>query len=155
MKKTWKERLLDSKDLPKIEEVEEGTNKSWGEGTFVIPAPIEVDEIMRKIPKGNLVTINEIREALARKHAVNFTCPLTTGIFINIAAKAAEEEIAEGIKKVTPYWRTLKAEGLINPKFPGGFEKQINLLEKEGFTVIPKGKNNFRVVGYEKYLVKI
>ncbi len=155
MKKTWKEKLHDSKGFPKIEEVTEGMNKSWGEGTFVIPAPIEVDEIMRKIPKGNLITISEIRNALAQKHKVNFTCPLTTGIFAWISANAAEEERAEGKKKITPYWRTLKSCGLLNEKYPGGFQEQIKLLEGEGFTVVPKGKNNFRVVGYEKYLAKI
>ena len=78
---------------------------------MVIPAPIEVDEIMRKVPKGKLTTINEIRSALARKHSVDVGCPITTGIFAWIAANAAEEAAAEGAKRVTPYWRTLQTGG--------------------------------------------
>ncbi|MBN2571435.1 MAG: hypothetical protein JXA68_04850, partial [Ignavibacteriales bacterium] len=58
-KKTWKEKLLDNKGLPKIIEINEKLSKRWGEGTCVIPAPIEVNEIMNKVPKGKLITINE------------------------------------------------------------------------------------------------
>ena len=74
---------------------------------------------MRKVPKGKLTTINEIRSALARKHRVDVGCPITTGIFAWIAANAAEEAAADGAKRVTPYWRTLKTGGELNPKYPG------------------------------------
>ncbi len=67
-KKSWREKLEDSKDLPKVEEITDKMSQRWGTGTFVIAAPKEVDEIMRKVPKGKLVTINEIREILAEKH---------------------------------------------------------------------------------------
>lgn len=90
-KKSWIEKLNDSKGLPKVEEITENMSKRWGTGTVVIPAPIEVDELMRKVPLGKLVTINEIRAALARKHGATIGCPLTTGIFAWVAAHAAEE----------------------------------------------------------------
>ena len=89
-------------------------------GTYVIPAPIEVDAIMKKVPKGKLITINEIRQVLARKHKTQFGCSITTGIFAWIAANAAEEDVADGKKRITPYWRTLKNGGELNPKYPGG-----------------------------------
>ena len=153
-KKTWKEKLNDSKDFPKVQKIEENQQRMWGEGTIVIAKPIEVDEIMRKVPKGKLITINNIREQLARKHGATIACPITTGIFARIAAGAAEEDLLEGKKRITPYWRTLKVGGVINEKYPGGLQKQIELLEAEGHTVAPKGKNNFRVVDFEKKLVK-
>jgi len=71
-KKSWQEKLHDSKDLPKVIKVTEKMSKRWDEGTCVIPAPIEVDEIMRKVPEGKLITVNDIREKLARKHKASF-----------------------------------------------------------------------------------
>ena len=102
-KKSWTEKLADSRDLPKVENITDKMSKRWGTGTVVIPAPVEVDEIMRKVPKGKLVTINEVRAALAKKHKATIGCPMTTGIFAWVAAHAAEEQRQEGIKHVTPY----------------------------------------------------
>ncbi|MEM3597012.1 MAG: MGMT family protein [Candidatus Bathyarchaeia archaeon] len=120
---------------------------------MVIPAPMEVDEIMRKVPKGKLITINKIRAALAKKHKATIACPLTTGMFAWIAAHAAEEQRRKGENDFTPYWRTLKVGGVINEKYPGGAEEQKRLLENEGHKVIKKRKN-FMVADYEKFLVK-
>jgi len=119
----------------------------------VIPAPMEVDEMMRRIPEGKLATINEIRAALARKHKATIGCPITTGIFAWVAANAAEEQKREE-REITPYWRTLKTGGVINEKYPGGVEGQKKLLEKEGHEVIQQGKK-YVVADYEKSLAKI
>ena len=153
-KKSWTEKLADSKDLPRVEEITEKMSKRWGTGTVVIPAPIEVDAMMRKVPRGKLVTINEIRAALARKHRATIGCPMTTGIFAWVAANAADEQREEGVKDVTPYWRTLKTGGVINEKYLGGVERQRKLLEKEGHEVIQKGKKHV-VANYEKSLIKL
>ena len=153
-KKSWTEKLADSRDLPKVERITDKMSKRWGTGTVVIPAPMEVDEMMRKVPEGNLATINEIRAALAKKHEATIGCPITTGIFAWIAAHAAEEQRQEGKKDATPYWRTLKTGGVINPKYPGGVERQRKHLEKEGHQVIQKGKKHI-VADYEKSLTKL
>ena len=54
----------------------------------------------------------------------------------------------------TPYWRTLKANGELNEKYPGGALAQKEKLEAEGHTVIPRGRTNIRyyVKDYEKSL---
>jgi len=153
-RKSWQEKLEDSKGLPVVEKITDKMSKRWGTGTVVIPAPKEVDEIMKKIPKGKLITINGIREILAQKHGATIGCPITTGIFAWIAANAAEEAIEEGKKDITPYWRTLKTGGFINEKYPGGVEAQKKILEKEGHKVIQKGKRFF-VSNFEKNLVKL
>lgn len=158
--KSWQEKLADSKDLPKLIKVTPKMAGKWGAklgDTVVIPAPIEVDEIMKKVPKGKIITISEIKEALAKKHKkdrATICCPITTGIFAWIAAHAAEEAKTEGKKDITPYWRTLKTNGEINPKYPGGAEAQKKLLEEEGQKVIQKGKK-YMVLDFEKYLVKL
>jgi alkylated DNA nucleotide flippase Atl1 len=151
---SWSEKLHDNKGLPKVEKITDKMSKIWGTGTVVIPAPIDVDELMRKVPSGELTTINEIRAALAKKHGASIGCPITTGIFAWVAAHAAEEQNQKGEKDTTPYWRTLRTGGMINEKYPGGVESQKKLLEKEGHEVVQKGKK-YVVVDYEKSLVKL
>jgi alkylated DNA nucleotide flippase Atl1 len=148
-KKTWKEKLEDDKGLPKTAPIPEKFIKSWGTGTFVIGAPREVNALMQRVRKGRVTTINDLREALARKHGTSTACPITTGIFAWIAAHAAGEAAAGGAGRITPYWRTLKIGGELNPKYPGGIEELKRLLEAEGHTVVQKGKRNF-VKDFEK-----
>ena len=151
-RKSWKEKLADSKDLPKILDIPDRLQAKWGAGNFVIPAPVEVDELMRRVPKGKLTTINHVRTALARKHDTTVACPLTTGIFAWIAANAAEEDATENKKKrITPYWRTLKAGGVLNEKYPGGAVAQKKRLLAEGHKIAKKGKKQV-VVNLEQSL---
>ncbi len=152
-KKSWCEKLADSKGLPKVEKITGKMSTRWGTGTLVIPAPMEVDEIMRNVPEGRLVTINDIRAVLAKKHKAAIGCPITTGIFAWVAANAAEERKQKGEKNITPYWRTLKVGGVLNEKYPGGAETQKKLLEKEGHKIVQKGKK-YVVADYEKALMR-
>jgi len=139
-KKSWREKLANDKGLPKVGKVTGKMSQRWGTGTMVIPAPREVDALMKQLPKGRVVTINELRAALARKHKAGFACPITTGIFSWIAAHAADEAATEGAKRITPYWRTLKAGGEVNPKYPGGVDALANRLRAEGHQLVTKGK---------------
>ncbi|SRR6266540_3149850 len=150
-RKSWREKLADSKGLPKIGRVMGRMTKRWGTGTMVVPAPLEVDALMKKVPRGKVTTINELRAALARQHQVDIGCPITTGIFAWIAAHAAEEAAAEGAKRITPYWRTLKTGGQLNEKYPGGVPALRRKLAAEGHRVVKKG-NRFLVEGFEKVL---
>jgi len=139
-----------------VEQITDKMSKRWGTGTVVIPAPREVDEIMKKVPEGKVITINQIRAIVAQKHSASIGCPLTTGIFANIAARAAEEAAAEGEENITPYWRTLKADGSLNEKYPGGVEAQATRLREEGHTIeLSKGKKPPRVRDFEKAMVGV
>jgi hypothetical protein len=152
-KRSWREKLADSKDLPKTGEIEGRMSKRWGEGTMVIPAPVEVDALMKKVRRGKLTTIDAIRRALAAKHRVTIACPMTTGIFAWIAAHAADEAELEGGSRITPYWRTLKAGGELNPKYPGGIKNLRARLAAEGHRVVKKG-NRYFVADHERVLVE-
>lgn len=155
-RKSWQEKLADSKDLPKVEKITDKLSKRWGSGTVVIPAPKEVDEIMNKVPRGKLTTINQIRTILAQRHKATVGCPITTGIFAWIAAHAAEEAAAEGKKRITPYWRTLKSGGELNEKYPGGVKRQSVRLREEGHIIEPgKGKRPPKVKDFGKYLARL
>ena len=155
-RKSWQEKLADSKDLPRVVEITGKMSTRWGTGSVCIPAPKEVDEIMKKVPKGKLIIVNQIREIVARKHGATIGCPITTGIFIGIAARAAEEAAAEGKKDITPYWRTLKSKGELNEKYPGSVEAQAAHLKEEGHTIEPaKAKKPPKVKDFERALVEV
>jgi hypothetical protein len=151
-RKSAREKLGNSKDLPRVETITDKMSKRWGTGTVVIPAPKEADEIMKEVPRGKLITTNAIRRRLAERHGATICCPITTGIFAWVAAHAAKEEEAEGMERITAYWRTLKAGGELSPKYPGGIEGQKELLQWEGHRVIQRGKKSL-VVEYEKSLI--
>ncbi len=157
-KQSWREKLANSKDLPKSAKIEGKLSKRWGEGTFVIPAPLEVDAAMKKAGRGKLTTIDAIRKALAKKHGTTIACPITTGIFAWIAANAADEAEAEGRARITPYWRTLKTGGELNPKYPGGIKNLRARLAAEGHRIIKKGNRyfvaNFELAAVEPILSK-
>lgn len=152
-KKSWREKLADDKDLPQVGPIEPRHSARWGTGTMVIPAPREVDAVMRKVPHGKVTTIHEIRTSIARKHKADVGCPLTTGIFAWIAAHAAEEAAGEGVSRITPYWRTLKSGGELNPKYPGGIAQHRRRLEVEEHHFIARGKRWF-VLDYEQKLFR-
>jgi len=152
-RKTWREKLADDKGLPRIVTLQGRLARRWGKGTCVIPRPREVEAIMRRVPAGRLITINQVRAKLARKHGATIGCPICTGIFASIAARAAAEDAAAGKSRVTPYWRTLKADGVVNEKYPGGAAGQKRLLEREGHRVARKGKR-WVVRDFERALVR-
>jgi hypothetical protein len=147
-RKSWREKM-ESPNLPKLVAVPPKWRQRYGTGTMLVPSPREVDDLIRKVPRGRLISVSEIRDWLAQMHGANVTCPLTTGIFVWLAAEAAEEAAREGNHRITPYWRVVKDDGTLNPKFPGGVRHQAEMLQAEGHQIAPgKGKRPPRVVSY-------
>ncbi len=153
-KKDFNAMLNDSKDMPKFQMItdEKSIQKYGGDRMYFAP-PIDYDRVMRLVPRGKLLTVGMIREYFARRSGADFTEPITAGIFVAIAAWASFQRKDDE----TPYWRTLKANGELNAKYPGGIETHRELLESEGHTVIQKGRTNIRyyVKDYEKSLFHI
>ncbi|MCX9147366.1 MGMT family protein [Erythrobacter sp. WG] len=108
-------------------------------GAMVVSSPAEVDALVRRLRPGEVATLDTVRAALARRHGVAVACPVSTAIFLNMAARAAEERRIMGVpdEELTPWWRVLKKGGFLNPKFPGGTAAQQALLEAEGVRVSP------------------
>jgi len=158
-KKTWFEKLADSEKYPKILILEKGFpcyNAVHSMGAeagdpIVLVNPSEVVALMKKVPAGKLTTIIEICKSLAKKHGVKGCCSLTAGIFTMTAANAVEEAKGEHKDLGIPYWRTLKSDGFLNEKYPGGLEAHKALLEKEEFTVTKRGKK-YQVANYQAFL---
>ena len=153
-RKSWQEKLADDKGHPTVFEISGKQSRRWGPGTCVIPSPMEVNELMQRVPKGKLTTIDEMRKALAKRHRTTIACPITTGIFSWIAAHAAAEAEAKGKKRTTCYWRTLKTGGEINPKYPGGLLELKRKLAAEGHKILQKRKRYF-VEGFAGKLAKL
>ena len=153
-KKDFNAMLNDSKDMPKIQTItdEKSIEKYGGDRMYFAP-PIDYDKVMRLVPFGKLLTVGTIREYFANMSGADFTEPITAGIFVSIVAWASFQRVDDK----TPYWRTLKANGELNAKYPGGLEVQKEMLEEEGHTIIQKGRKNIRyyVKDYEKALFSL
>lgn len=152
-KKDFNAMLRDSKDMPKMQIITDrkSIEKYGGDRMYFAP-PMDYDAAMRRVPCGKLTTVGEIRAFFAAQSGADFTEPITAGIFVSIAAWASFQRGEDE----TPWWRTLKANGELNPKYPGGAEAQKEKLEAEGHTVLQKGRTNRKYVvkDYEKALYK-
>jgi hypothetical protein len=135
-RKSWRQKM-DNPNLPKLVAIPPNMQKRFGEGTMLVPSPVEVEAFIRTVRPGSVTTVSRIREFLAGKYSADVTCPLTTGIFVRIAAEAAEEDASAGKARITPYWRVLKDDGSLNPKFPGGVDRQAKNLRAEGHRIVP------------------
>ncbi len=154
-KKTWREKLLEPAQ-PKIVDIPARMQKAWGQGTMAIARPLDIDRVLRRVPPGRLILVSQIMTALADHYGTNALCPMTTGIFLRIVAEAAEEDRAQGIRPPTPWWRSLKVKGKLNPKFPGGVEAQAHWLIAEGHTIVPgRGKQPPSVEGFQAALAQV
>jgi alkylated DNA nucleotide flippase Atl1 len=148
-RKSWEEKLNEAKDLPKVVQLKGKAKRRWKVETLAIASPQEIFSFIQRVPAGKVATIADLQAAVAQKHAAEMGCPLTTGIFTWIAAHASEELNAKRAGSGAPYWRILKSDGSLNPKFPGGVEWQAKRLAKEGDSSEKQGAKT-RVVGLDE-----
>ena len=150
-KKDFNAMLHDNKDMPKFQIItDQKSIEKYGGSKMYFAPPIDYDKVMKKIPYGKVITVGKIREYFAELSSADFTEPITAGIFVSIVAWASYQRSEDE----TPYWRTLKANGELNAKYPNGIEAQKEKLEAEGHTIIQKGRKNVRyyVKDYENSL---
>lgn len=129
----------------------------WGPpgASMAISTPADIEEVVRKIPKGKLATMATLRDALSRRHGTDIACPITTGIFLGIVARAASEMEVMGAKRVAPWWRVVKTDGTLNPRMPGGVDGQRKRLAAEGLRFASTGKDGVAVVAFESRLCRL
>lgn len=140
-KKDFNAMLQDHKDMPKFQTLTDPKSiEKYGGSKMYFAPPIDYDTTMKKIPYGKVITVGKIREYFAQLNGADFTDPITAGIFVAIAAWASDQRSADK----TPYWRTLRANGELNAKYPGGVEAQKERLEAEGHTIVQRGRTNIR-----------
>ena len=150
-KKDFNAMLHDRKDMPKFQTITDAKSiKRYGGDRMYFAPPIDYDEVMKRVPAGKVITVGMIRDYFAKQSGADFTEPITAGVFVSIAAWASYQRTDDK----TPYWRTLKANGELNEKYPGGALAQKEQLEAEGHTIIQRGRKNIRyyVKDYEDVL---
>lgn len=150
-RKDFNAMLRDHKDMPKFQTItDQKSIEKYGGNKMYFAPPIDYDNVMKKIPYGKVILVGDIREYFAKVNGADFTDPITAGIFVSIVAWASNQRTEEE----TPYWRTLKANGELNAKYPNGIEAQKEKLEAEGHIIIQKGRKHIRyyVKDYEKSL---
>ena len=148
-RKTWEEKLNDAKDLPKVVQLRGKARQRWHVNTLAIASPREIFSFIQQVPEGSVATITDLQSAVAKKHGAELGCPLTTGIFTWIAANASEELESKRPGSGAPYWRILKSDGSLNPKFPGGIRRQAAHLAQEGVVCERRGAKT-RVSGLDR-----
>ena len=152
--KDFNAMMRENKGMPKIQIITDPKSiKKYGGDRMYFAPPLEYDRVMKSVPNGKIITIGRIREYFAKLGNADFTDPITAGIFVSIVAWASEQRQEDK----TPYWRTLKADGGLNPKYPGGLQAQKAKLEAEGHRIIQRGRTNIRYYGeaYEKVLYSL
>lgn len=154
MRKTWRQKLEEEHpEHGKIVDVPPKMQNRFLIGKMLIPKPLDIDALIKRVPKGKLATVIQIRDKLAKDAEVNCCCPLTTGIFLRIVAEVAEEDLRNGKKEVTPYWRVVRADGSLNERFPGGVQAQAAHLKEEGHIIDSnRGRKPPRVVNFQQSL---
>jgi alkylated DNA nucleotide flippase Atl1 len=124
---------------PRVEVQATARGANFPAGRMLISSPLEIDAIIRRIPAGRVVPLGRLRESLARSHRADYTCPLTTGIFLRVVAEAIEEERAAGRTRVAPYWRVVRDDGTLIDKLPGGVAAQARALSRDGIELLHVG----------------
>jgi len=132
-RKTWAEKL-NSNRKPLIEKVEREFAGVKPGQIMLIPTPKIVDAYIRQIPKGVQVATETLSKDLAAEYHAEITCPLTTGIFIRIAAEAAYEEYEKGkpLNQITPFWRVIRETSPTAKKLTFGTSLLKEQRKKEG-----------------------
>lgn len=102
--------------------------------SFLIATPAIVNEYVRNIPEGKHVTIKQMREDLAAEYHAEYTCPVTSGIFLRIVAENAWEELMKGksVARITPFWRMIDLKSPSAKKLTCGTDFIREMREKEG-----------------------
>jgi alkylated DNA nucleotide flippase Atl1 len=152
-RKSWKEKFeVAVPGLPKVVDVPPTWQKRMGGKRILVPTPKLVDAVIRKVPKGKLITAGQIRAKLAKDFKADSTCPMTLGIFLRIISEYMEEQRNQGQSNISPYWRVIKDDGKLNNKYSGGIASHAKLLRRESFRITGEAEN-LRVADFEKSLV--
>lgn len=132
-RKTWQEKMLNGKEAEVKKNDYDFADIPAG-SKMLIATPLIVDAYIRQIPKGHFAEIKQIRKDLAAKYKAQYTCPVTTGIFIRIVAEAAYEEYEKGkaLNKIAPFWRALSLRSPSAKKLSFGIKFLQDQQKKEG-----------------------
>jgi hypothetical protein len=131
-KKTWLDKLSEKKE-PKIKRIDFYFADIPANSNMFIATPQIIDNYIKQIPKGKKVTVQTIRKDLAIENRADYTCPVTTGIFLRIVAEANFEKFqqANSLKDITPFWRVVEPNTTLSKKLTFGQDFIISQRQSE------------------------
>ncbi len=132
--KSWSDKLNDPSKVHQLKRLEKDFADMPANSNMLIATPKIIDEYVRQIPKGSSSNLATMRRDLANEFGADYTCPVTSGIFLRIVSEAAHEQLQTGISinKITPFWRVVDEKSPLNKKLTFGEEFVKNQRKKEG-----------------------
>ena len=132
MKKTWLDKLNEEKE-PKIKRIDIDFADIPAGSNMFIATPKLIDEYIQQIGIGKRIDIKTLRKDLAIEYNSDYTCPVTTGIFLRIVAEANYEKLQQGkhVEEITPFWRMIEPNSALAKKLTFGQDFLLQQIEKE------------------------
>jgi hypothetical protein len=135
--KTWTDKMNDPTKKFQIKKLDKGFADMPAGAKMLIATPKIIDEYVCQIPKGKSGSLATLRKDLAIEYGAEYTCPVTSGIFLRIVSEAAHEQLEQGAppSKVTPFWRVVDGNSALNKILSFGTEFLIKHRKKEGLSL--------------------
>ncbi|MFM7853077.1 MAG: hypothetical protein ACKO96_14455 [Flammeovirgaceae bacterium] len=132
--KTWTDKVNDPTKEPQIKKLEKDFADMTAGSKILIATPKIVEDYVRHIPKGKSTSLATMRKDLASEFNTDYTCPVTSGIFLRIVSEAAYEQLMQGkpISSVAPFWRIVDDKSALNKKLSFGESFVKTQRKKEG-----------------------
>jgi hypothetical protein len=132
MKKSWLDKLNENKE-PKIKRIDIDFADIPSGSNMLIATPKIIDKYIQEIGVGKRIDTKTLRKDLAIEHNADYTCPVTTGIFLRIVAEANYEKLQQGkhLEEITPFWRVIESNSTLAKKLTFRQDFLLQQIEKE------------------------
>lgn len=131
--KTWTEKYQ-TRTKPEVKKLDKAFADIPEGGMMLIATPQIIEDYLKQIPAGKAVNLSTLRKDLALEHRADYTCPVTTGIFLRIVSEANFEALQNGkkVEEIAPFWRVVDEKMPLAKKLSFGtdFIKQKRKEEK-------------------------
>jgi hypothetical protein len=131
-KKTWIDKL-NAKKESKVKHIDFNFADIPANSNMFIATPQLINDYVKQIPKGKLTSIKTLRNDLALANNADYTCPVTTGIYLRIVAETAFEKYQQtnSLRGVTPFWRAVEPNSALAKKLSFGQDFLMAQQKKE------------------------
>ncbi len=132
IKKSWLDKLNEHKE-PQIKRIDIDFADIPSGSNMFIATPKIIDAYIQEIGIGKQVDIKTLRKDLAIEHHADYTCPVTTGIFLRIVAEANYEKWQQEktLEEITPFWRVIDPNSALAKKLTFGQDFLLQQIQKE------------------------
>lgn len=121
-RKSWEEKFNKKPEF----EIKKIDRSIWGfhaGSKMLIPSPKIIQDYINLSEVGCKLDVQIMRNDLAIELGADFTCPMTTGIFLRIVAEFNYEKLHRNEKKsICPFWRIIDPKSKLAKKLSFGEE---------------------------------